>query len=136
VSKRKTKQIIIVITIANAIYPTPVAIPTAIAKNMKLISFELPGTDLNLTRLKAPITATPVPRLPFTNIITICTKAGIIASVITKFFEKLLFDIYVSDIVKPDKIDIIKHINAFDAESVPDAVSKILVNIYCSSSHY
>ena len=51
-------------------YPIPVAKPTAIAKKIAPISFALPGTERNRIRLKAPITATPVPKFPFTSKIT------------------------------------------------------------------
>lgn len=42
---------------------------------MQTISFAEPGTLRNLTSENAPITAMPVPTLPFTSIITICTIA-------------------------------------------------------------
>lgn len=63
----------------------PVESPIAIAKKILPISRALPGTERKRTRLKAPRTAMPVPRLPLTSIITICTIAGSNASVITKF---------------------------------------------------
>ena len=61
----------------------PVANPTAMAKKMLQISRALPGAERKRTRLKAPATATPVPRLPLTIKITICTTAGSRASVMT-----------------------------------------------------
>lgn len=45
-------------------------------RNIAQISRALPGAERKRTRLNAPITATPVPMLPFTSIITICTIAG------------------------------------------------------------
>ena len=56
---------------AKVTNPIPVAIPRDMAKNRQQISLEVPGTERNLTRLKAPSTATPVPRLPLTIIMTI-----------------------------------------------------------------
>ena len=52
---------------------------------MAHISFADPGTDLNLTRLKAPATATPAPTLPFTIMITTHTTAGMSDMVSTAF---------------------------------------------------
>ena len=56
------------------------------ARNILLISLAVPGADRNRTSEKAPITATPAPRLPLTSIITIWTIAGINASVTTNPF--------------------------------------------------
>lgn len=60
------------------------ASPTAILRKMLQISRAVPGTERKRIRLKAPITATPVPRLPFTSIMTICTMAGSRARVVEK----------------------------------------------------
>ena len=54
---------------------------------MEAMSRALPGTDRNRMRLKAPSTATPVPRLPLTIMMTICTITGSTARVMTKFLE-------------------------------------------------
>ena len=54
-------------------------------RNTLPISRELPGTERKRTRLNAPITATPVPRFPFTIMITAWTMAGRSASVMIKF---------------------------------------------------
>ena len=72
--------------------PIPVANPTAMARNTLLISLALPGRERNRTRLNAPITATPVPRFPFTIMITICTMTGSTARVIRKL--RLLWFLY------------------------------------------
>ena len=40
-------------------------------KKIAAISRALPGTERNRTRLNAPATATPAPRFPFTNMMTI-----------------------------------------------------------------
>ena len=65
----------------------PVARPIAMAKKMQPISLALPGTERKRMRLKAPATATPVPRLPLTSMMTSCTMAGSSARVITKLLE-------------------------------------------------
>ena len=67
--------------------PIPMAKPMDIAKKIKVISRLLPGTDRKRTKEKAPTTATPVPRFPFTIMITNWTKEGKIASVNIKLRE-------------------------------------------------
>lgn len=62
----------------------PAISPAPIARNMAHISRAVPGTERKRTRLNAPATATPVPTLPFTIIITTHTTAGSSASVTTK----------------------------------------------------
>ena len=54
---------------------------------MLKISLALPGAERNLTSEKAPATATPVPRLPFTSIITTSTITGNSAVVTAKLLE-------------------------------------------------
>ena len=66
-------------------YPMPFASPAAMAANTLVISLELPGMDRNRTSENAPATATPVPTLPFTSMITACTSMGSRISVIRKF---------------------------------------------------
>ena len=51
-----------------------------------VISFAVPGTLRKRTKLKAPATATPVPTLPLTIMITTHTTAGSRARVNTKLF--------------------------------------------------
>ena len=79
---------------AYPINPIPVTSPAPIARNMAHISFAEPGTDLNLTRLNAPATATPAPTLPFTIMITTHTTAGISANVTRKLCVYLLLNAY------------------------------------------
>ncbi len=67
-------------------YPMPQMIPAPIARNSALISRAVPGAERNRTRLNAPATATPVPTLPLTIMITTHTTAGSSASVVTKLF--------------------------------------------------
>ena len=55
-----------------------------IARNSAPISFAVPGAERKRTRLNAPATATPAPRLPFASMMTSCTTAGKIASVTAK----------------------------------------------------
>lgn len=50
--------------------------PVHIAPKRAQISLALPGAERNLTRLKAPATATPIPKFPFTIRITTQTIAG------------------------------------------------------------
>ena len=57
----------------------------AMAANTLVISLELPGMDRNRTSENAPATATPVPTLPFTSMITACTSMGSRIRVIRKF---------------------------------------------------
>ena len=64
--------------------PMPVASPSAMARNSTPISRAVPGAERNRTRLNAPATATPVPILPLTSMITSCTTAGSSASVTAK----------------------------------------------------
>ena len=59
---------------------------------MAPISFAVPGMLRNRTRLKAPATATPAPRLPLTIMMIICTTAGSSARVTTKP-EEYLFSV-------------------------------------------
>lgn len=51
------------------------------ARNNAQISRAVPGTDRKRTRLNAPATATPVPTLPLTSMMTTQTTAGNKASV-------------------------------------------------------
>ena len=60
------------------------------AKKMLTISLPLPGTERNRMRLKAPRTATPVPKLPLTIMMTACTRTGRRASVMAKLLVQLL----------------------------------------------
>ena len=71
-------------TAAIARLLVPVARPAAIARKIAAISLACPGTERKRTSENAPATATPVPILPFTSMITICTIAGSVASVRTK----------------------------------------------------
>lgn len=72
-------------------YPIPVISPVPIARNNIDISFAVPGIERNRTRLNAPATATPVPTLPFTSMMTVQTIAGRSASVMTKLCELLFY---------------------------------------------
>ena len=58
--------------------------PIAIARKMNAISRAWPGTLRKRTRLKAPATATPAPRLPLTIMMTTATIAGSVTNVTTK----------------------------------------------------
>lgn len=69
---------------AMPMYPMPVARPSAMARKIAQISRAPPGVERKRTRLNAPMTATPVPRLPLTSMMTICTMAGSSTSVLTK----------------------------------------------------
>ena len=91
---------------ATPIYPIHVASPTAIARKILVISCPLPGADLNLTRLKAPATATPAPILPLTSIITSSTIAGSMMSVIAKLLEHLFLTEYPAAIMNPQTRDV------------------------------
>ena len=91
ISTKYTIPIITVITIASFIYPSPVARPTAIEKKTLVISFESPGTLLNLISANAPAMENALATLLPTSIITTDTTAGKITSVIAKFVENLLF---------------------------------------------
>ena len=73
--------------------------------NIEPMSLALPGTDLNLTRLKVPATATPAPILPFTIIITVHTTAGSIAKVITKLLVYFVLKAYINAKKIPINID-------------------------------
>lgn len=108
--KRFIPQSINVKITAIIIFPVPVAIPAAIARKMLHISFAVPGTDRNLIKLNAPITATPVPRFPLTSIITIWTIAGSKARVITKLFETLLLCLNTQAMIKPSANEAAVHI--------------------------
>ena len=57
-------------------YPIPAIRPAPIARNSMVISLAVPGTERKRTRLKAPATATPVPTLPLTIIMTTHTTVG------------------------------------------------------------
>ena len=59
------------------------------------ISFAVPGIERKRTRLKAPATATPVPTLPLTIMMTTHTTAGSSASVTAKFFVQRVRYIYI-----------------------------------------
>ena len=63
------------------IYPMPVARPSVMARKMQVMSRAEPAAERNRTRLNAPETATPAPRLPFTSSMITCTIAGSSASV-------------------------------------------------------
>ena len=61
----------------------------AIDRKMKQISFADPAAERNRTRLKAPATATPVPILPLTIIMTTWTTVGRIARASAKLWDVL-----------------------------------------------
>ena len=50
--------------------------PVVMARKIAMMSRAVPGTERKRTRLKAPATATPAPRLPFTRRMTSCTRKG------------------------------------------------------------
>ena len=54
------------------------------ARNSMVISLAVPGAERKRTRLKAPATATPVPTLPFTIMMTTQTTVGSSARVTIK----------------------------------------------------
>lgn len=82
-------------------YPIPEISPAPIAKNRMPISFAVPGTERNLTRLNAPATATPVPTLPLTIMMTTHTTAGRRANVTTKLLVYLVLYMYIAENISP-----------------------------------
>ena len=90
---------------ASARWFVPVARPTAIERKIAHMSMALPGTERNLTKLNAPITATPVPMFPFTSIITTCTITGSKASVIIKLFVFFCLKLNANAIIRPSTKD-------------------------------
>jgi hypothetical protein len=87
--------------ISALLVPIDATIPTVIEKKINPISRELPCKDLNLTREKAPTTASDVPKFPFTVIITIQTRIGSIIKVLAKFLDILPVFTYVKEIINP-----------------------------------
>ena len=53
--------------------PMPQQSPTVLARKIAIMSRAEPGAERKRTRLNAPATATPAPRLPLTSRMTICT---------------------------------------------------------------
>ena len=78
------------------------------------MSMALPGTERNLTKLNAPITATPVPMFPFTSIITTCTITGRSARVIIKLFVFFCLKLNANAIIRPSTNEAaVQKINSF-----------------------
>ena len=87
-------------------YPIPAASPRAMARNMLPISLALPGMDLNRTRLNAPMTATLVPRFPFTSMITVWTMTGSSTRVRMKLLEYRFLYVWTTASTAPSRTDV------------------------------
>lgn len=94
---------------AKTNWPIPNERPMLILRNTINISLELPGMLLNLIKLKAPKTATLVPKLPLTIIITEHTINGNKEIVIRKFLEYFDVRLYVKEITNPSTKALSKH---------------------------
>ena len=100
-------------------------------KKIYAISLALPGALLNLTSPKAPSTATDVPRLPFTIMITAATKTGSTTSIMARLLPEVSVNLNAMAITKPKSNAAPNAIHTLNIENVP--ALKTLSNIPRSS---
>lgn len=71
------------------------------AKKTERMARELPGMERKRTREKAPMTATPVPRLPLTMRMTVVTRTGRMERVMMKFLLLWVVFMWVRATMRP-----------------------------------